>query len=217
MTLGENIYRYRTEKKWSQGDLADALNVSRQSISKWENNMAAPDLDKLIKLHTIFEVTLDELILGEKPTPVEEVEIPAPVPTPPTPAPAPVATPISVSPFSTRQIVGFALLLFGLVMFLLSIFLGDSLYFGEEVGELASLMIILISLFILAPYNTIVISACGIVYVVYCVICFGIMNETSIANSIFLVLASFLILAWFIICGLHANRTQKGADEEDQK
>ena len=48
MTLGENIYRHRTAKNWSQGDLAEALDVSRQSISKWENNLAAPDLDKLI-------------------------------------------------------------------------------------------------------------------------------------------------------------------------
>ena len=36
MNLGENIYRLRTEKNMSQGDLADALEVSRQSVSKWE-------------------------------------------------------------------------------------------------------------------------------------------------------------------------------------
>ena len=35
MNLGENIYRFRTEKNMSQGDLADALEVSRQSVSKW--------------------------------------------------------------------------------------------------------------------------------------------------------------------------------------
>ena len=35
MTLGENIARLRTQKDWSQGDLADALGISRQSISKW--------------------------------------------------------------------------------------------------------------------------------------------------------------------------------------
>ena len=48
MSLGETIYRLRTEKNLSQGDLAEMLKVSRQSISKWENNSAVPDLEKII-------------------------------------------------------------------------------------------------------------------------------------------------------------------------
>lgn len=76
MSLGETIYRLRTEKSLSQGDLAEMLDVSRQSISKWENNSAVPDLDKLVKLGEIFGVSLDELVKGEphviKPSPVEE-------------------------------------------------------------------------------------------------------------------------------------------------
>lgn len=66
MNLGERIYELRNEKNLSQGDLADALDVSRQSVSKWENNMAVPDLDKLIKLCDIFEISLDELTGREK-------------------------------------------------------------------------------------------------------------------------------------------------------
>ena len=62
MNFGENIYRLRTEKNLSQGDLADALEVSRQSVSKWENNSAVPELDKLIKMSDLFGVTLDELV-----------------------------------------------------------------------------------------------------------------------------------------------------------
>ena len=196
MTLGENIYRYRTEKNWSQGDLAEALDVSRQSISKWENNLAAPDLDKLIKLRTVFGVTLDELVLGI--APAEEKQEEAPPPT----------NYIQPNLLTMRHVIGFAMLLFGLVFFLLSIFWGNSLYFSEEVGELTSCMIVLISLFILAPYNTTIISICGIVYVVYCIVCFAIMNVTSIANGLFLFLASFVILTWFIICGLHASKEQ---------
>ena len=65
MNLGEKIYKLRTEKGYSQGDLADMLEVSRQSISKWENG-SVPELDKLIKLSEIFEVTLDELLKDEK-------------------------------------------------------------------------------------------------------------------------------------------------------
>ena len=64
MTLGESITRLRTKKGWSQGDLADALNVSRQSISKWETDSSVPELDKLLKLSDLFGVTLDELVRG---------------------------------------------------------------------------------------------------------------------------------------------------------
>lgn len=67
MNLGETIYKLRTERNLSQGDLAEALEVSRQSVSKWENNSAVPELDKLVKLSEVFGVTLDELVLEKKP------------------------------------------------------------------------------------------------------------------------------------------------------
>jgi len=73
MSLGERIYKLRTEKNLSQGDLADRLEVSRQSVSKWENNNAVPDLDKIIALSEIFEVSLDVLIKG-KTTEVENAD-----------------------------------------------------------------------------------------------------------------------------------------------
>ena len=66
MTLGENIVRLRTQKNWSQGDLADALDISRQSVSKWETDASIPELDKLLKLSELFGVTLDELMRGEE-------------------------------------------------------------------------------------------------------------------------------------------------------
>ena len=65
MNLGENIYKFRTERNMSQGDLADALEVSRQSVSKWENNSAVPELEKLMKMAGIFGISLDELVSGE--------------------------------------------------------------------------------------------------------------------------------------------------------
>ena len=79
MSLGTTISRLRAEKKLSQGDLADALGVSRQSISKWETDASVPELDKLIKLSQLFGVTLDELVTGE--TPPEQ--LPASLPPPP--------------------------------------------------------------------------------------------------------------------------------------
>ena len=65
MTLGERIYKLRTEKGLSQGDLSEILEVSRQSVSKWENDGAIPDLDKIIRLSEIFGVSIDELVKGE--------------------------------------------------------------------------------------------------------------------------------------------------------
>ena len=64
MCIGDNIYKLRTQKNLSQGDLADALGVSRQSISKWETNGSIPELDKLVKLCDLFGVSMDELVRG---------------------------------------------------------------------------------------------------------------------------------------------------------
>ena len=67
MSLGTNISRLRAEKRLSQGDLAEVLEVSRQSVSKWETDSSVPDLDKLVKLSQLFGVSLDELVTGAVP------------------------------------------------------------------------------------------------------------------------------------------------------
>ena len=61
MDIGTKIYKLRTARHLSQGELADMLDVSRQSVSKWETGAAVPDLDKLMRLCDLFSVTLDEL------------------------------------------------------------------------------------------------------------------------------------------------------------
>ena len=76
MTLGQNICRLRTERGLSQGDLADALEVSRQSISKWETDASVPELEKLLRLSELFHITLDELVKG----PDGSLETPPPAP-----------------------------------------------------------------------------------------------------------------------------------------
>lgn len=65
MTLGEKISWLRKQKGLSQGDLADKLEVSRQSVSKWETDASVPDLDRLVVLSRLFGITLDELVCGE--------------------------------------------------------------------------------------------------------------------------------------------------------
>ena len=82
MNLGETIYRLRTKAGMSQDALANALDVSRQSVSKWENNAAVPELDKLMKLSEIFGVTLDELVGREQTAPAAPAAPPAQSPPP---------------------------------------------------------------------------------------------------------------------------------------
>lgn len=113
MSLGERIYKLRTEKEMSQGDLADALEVSRQSISKWETNGSVPELDKLVKLSEIFGISLDELVLDKKQTEqttesepqVIYVECPA--------------------PRSAQKIAGVVLLCFSALLWLMIALFGD--------------------------------------------------------------------------------------------
>ena len=61
MELSERLTELRKEKNLSQAELADALNVSRQSVSLWENGSTVPALDKLQFLAEFYGVTLDEL------------------------------------------------------------------------------------------------------------------------------------------------------------
>ena len=66
INLGDQIYKYRREKGLSQLELADILEVSRQAISKWETNVAVPELLNLVKMAEVFGISLDELILDKE-------------------------------------------------------------------------------------------------------------------------------------------------------
>lgn len=78
--LGERINRYRTERGLSQLELSELLEVSRQSISKWETDVAVPELSKLVRMAEIFGISLDELVLGKESDKAEEKPIEAPAP-----------------------------------------------------------------------------------------------------------------------------------------
>lgn len=62
MILADKIMQLRKQNGWSQEDLAEKLNVSRQSVSKWESGASIPDLDKILKLSNIFGVSTDYLL-----------------------------------------------------------------------------------------------------------------------------------------------------------
>ena len=65
MKLADKLFELRKEKGWSQEKLAEQINVSRQSISKWESGQALPELEKIVELSKIFQVTTDYLLLEE--------------------------------------------------------------------------------------------------------------------------------------------------------
>ena len=64
MTFGERLYELRKEKNVSQEELAELLDVSRQSISKWENDKAYPEMTRLLFMSEYFGVSLDYLMRG---------------------------------------------------------------------------------------------------------------------------------------------------------
>ena len=67
MSVGQRIMELRKEKSLSQGQLATQLGVSRQAVSKWENDLSNPDTEKLIELAEILGTEVTYLAPGEKP------------------------------------------------------------------------------------------------------------------------------------------------------
>lgn len=194
MNIGENIYKLRTEKNMSQTDLANVLDVSRQSVSKWENNSAVPDLERIVNMSRIFEVTLDELVFGES---VQSKKAPEP--------PQAQVSQITLN-IKPKTAAGALLLVFGMVFFLLSIFWGNHLWFGEEIGELIGLMISLIGLFLIATYDSSVFAVSTAIFVIYSTISYGFLHVNSIANYVFTISGCLVFMFWFFAWGRNATK-----------
>lgn len=60
--IARNIKFFREQKGWTQQTLADKLLVSRSVIGKWENNLSTPDIHLLVKLTSLFNISLDDLV-----------------------------------------------------------------------------------------------------------------------------------------------------------
>lgn len=67
MSIGERISQLRKDNQISQLQLADALGISRQAVSKWENDLASPDTINLIRLADVLNTEVEYLATGKKP------------------------------------------------------------------------------------------------------------------------------------------------------
>lgn len=67
MEFNNKLYELRKQKGLSQEELAGRLNVSRQTISKWEVGESTPDMDNLVSISELFGISLDELVLDRTP------------------------------------------------------------------------------------------------------------------------------------------------------
>ena len=69
MEFNNKLYELRKQKGFSQEELANRLNVSRQTVSKWEVGDSTPDMEKLVAISDLFGISLDELVLDKAPEP----------------------------------------------------------------------------------------------------------------------------------------------------
>lgn len=65
MIFADKLIDLRKKNGWSQEELAEQMNVTRQSVSKWEGAQSVPDLEKIIKLSNLFGVSTDYLLKDE--------------------------------------------------------------------------------------------------------------------------------------------------------
>ena len=66
MTLGERLTELRKKEKLSQEEVAEKLNVTRQTVSKWELDQSTPDIDKVVPICKLYNISCEELLTGKK-------------------------------------------------------------------------------------------------------------------------------------------------------
>ena len=62
MIFADKLIQLRKQKGWSQEELAEKMEVTRQSVSKWESAQSVPDIERILQLSDIFDVSLDYLL-----------------------------------------------------------------------------------------------------------------------------------------------------------
>lgn len=73
MSLGQRLLELRKSKHLSQEEIAEKLNITRQTVSKWETDQSTPDFDKIVPICELFEISTEELLTGKKEEIKEEI------------------------------------------------------------------------------------------------------------------------------------------------
>ena len=131
MKIAEQIVSQRTRLGMTQEELADRLEISRQSVSKWETGASVPEIDKLVKMARLFGVSLDELVTGEAPM-----------------STAPVEKGVSI-----RQILAGVLLVLAVLCLAVTVLLGHALGMHTSEGVLMALWLALLGVIAWEPGN----------------------------------------------------------------
>lgn len=141
MTAGQRIYQCRKKKKLSQEYVATVLGVSRQAVSKWENDLSVPDTMNYINLAKIFGVSVEYLVFGEEENAAAEDDFVLAKKDVPKEDAAEEDGDEKVDDKKSEimLLIGFLLFLIGVVVILLSIFVQES-FFLFLVGVLSMVL-----------------------------------------------------------------------------
>lgn len=113
MSIGKRIYQLRKNKSFSQEYIAEKVGVSRQAVSKWEQDQTAPDTYNLIALAELFNVSVEYLATGKTHnTPDEQMS---------------ALTQAKHYSFGTKKIIGFILICTGLLSLILGVLFSETL------------------------------------------------------------------------------------------
>jgi len=211
MTFGEKLSKLRKENNYTQEQLAHILNVSRQSVSKWESNITYPETDKLISMSRLFDCSIDFLLNdGYSNKPINENNLSFK----------------SEYPLIHQKIIGYILLTFSLIAFILIVVLSDSeeeLYITLHI-TIAVLLCSLICLFIknkagywctwaivapiilLSPHivGLYLLNGINLIFICFYIIMFLVANKIFVDVKIYISIKKSvrIIFAWIILIAL---------------
>lgn len=133
-TLGSLIAALRKANGMTQKELAEKLNVSDKTVSRWERDDGAPDLSAIPVIAEIFGITCDELLRGERKSPEQQVEAPENTPTPKGEKQRQRLLQLSLSKYKTRSLIALCLALVGLLVAMAFNFGFNRAYLGLLAG-----------------------------------------------------------------------------------
>ena len=143
MNVGDKILKYRKLKGYSQEDIANSLNVSRQTVSKWETNQSTPELNKIVPLCELFGITADQLLSLDNETVINKEKVVENNET------------VSLNHTKKKFVIGLCISIFLYFVAVVQIILSDFLGIPSEVGVSIFLAIVAVATIIIIYINMI--------------------------------------------------------------